>query len=95
MKEFFVNHIDTIFAYIFGAGGLFSAWTQRKKRKTDALMGMQDNYARFVEHSERKFRDFEDEITSLREEIKRVEEHWKRKYDALKRQFENYKKAHP
>ncbi len=95
MQDFLLHNINTIFAYIFGTGGLLTAWFQRKKRKTDALTGMQQTYNRFVADYEKKFKDLHLEVTCLQEEIKRVEEHWKKKYEALKNQFEKYKKTHP
>jgi peptidoglycan hydrolase CwlO-like protein len=95
MKDYLIENIDNILAYIFGAGGIISGWFERKKRKADALSGMQENYDRFVEHAKQKWGEFEEEIKQLQEEIKRVKEHAKKEYDLLKAEFDKYKKTHP
>ncbi len=95
MKDFFTNHLDTIIAYFFGAGGLVGAIVERKKRKTDALSSMQELYDRFVQDAEKKFSGFEKEILKLNNKIISVEERWKEKYEALKQDYETYKKEHP
>lgn len=106
MKEFLTNHIDSIIAYILGAGGLIDAWRERRKRQADALSSMQNSYDKFVEDYDRKFEAMRtdmismekkhvDEINKLEDKLEKVEKHWRQKYNSLKLAFDNYKKAHP
>lgn len=106
MTDFFSNHLDSILAYIFGAGGLFTAWTEKKKRKTDALSGMQLAYDKFIEDYDKKFEEMrsevamlknthQEEISKLQSKLEKVEASWRQKYNALKTAFDNYKKTHP
>ena len=106
MKEFLLNHIDSILAYLFGAGGLFTAWTEKKKRKTDALSALQLVYDKFIEDYDKKFEEIrseiatlksthQEEIAKLQSKLEKVEAFWKQKYTALKTAFDQYKKTHP
>lgn len=95
MKQYILDNIGTILGFLFGAGGLYDSYLQRKKRKTDALSGMQELYDRFVEDTNKKIVEFQAEISELKEEIERVETSWQKKYNALKKAFDTYKKSHP
>ncbi|WP_435263006.1 hypothetical protein [Tenacibaculum sp. nBUS_03] len=106
MKQYIVDNIGTVLAVLFGAGGLYDSYLQRKKRKTDALSGMQTAYDKFVEDYDKKFDDVVSEMASLKEnhkidiskvqsKVEKVDEHWRKKYNALKKEFDIYKKTHP
>lgn len=95
MKEYILENLPTILGFIFGAGGLTDSYLQRKKRKTDALSGIQDLYDKFVEDTNEKFQQFQQKIKDLEKEIEAKDLFWKKKYDALKKEFDNYKKSHP
>ncbi len=96
----------TFLGVLFGAGGLYDSYLQRKKRKTDALSGMQTAYDKFVEDYDKKFDDVVSEMASLKEnhkidiskvqsKVEKVDERWSQKYNALKKEFDIYKKTHP
>lgn len=93
--KIFIENIGTVLAVLFGAGGFYDSYSQRKKRKTDALSGMQELYDKFVEDTNKKIVEFQGEISSLKSEIERVETSWQKKYAALKAEFNNYKRTHP
>jgi predicted negative regulator of RcsB-dependent stress response len=99
MKEYFINNIDTILAYIFGAGGLFSAWKERKKHRVDLLTSIQEIYTHFLKDYDQKFVDMSKDIADLKtkheKEIAELQVFWQRKYDALKSEFDKYKRTHP
>jgi uncharacterized protein YlxW (UPF0749 family) len=95
MKQYLIDNLDHVFAYLFGAGGLFSFWIERKKKKTDALSGMQIAYDKFVEDSDKKFEEMKNEVSTLKSKIEQVEASWRQKYNSLKREFDIYKKTHP
>ena len=95
MKQYIIDNIDHVFAYLFGAGGLFSVWLERKKKKTDALSGMQLAYDKYVEDSDKKFEEMRSEVSTLRTKLEEVETQWRQKYNSLKREFDIYKKTHP
>lgn len=95
MKEYLVNNLDNILAYIFGAGGFFSWYSERKRRKIDAFSVMQTSYDKYVEDSDKKFEEMKKEIAYFQTKLEKVEEHWRKKYNALKKEFDIYKKTHP
>lgn len=95
MKEYVIEHLDQIFSYVFGAGGLFSAWREHKKTKTDALSRMQAAYDKYVEDSDQKFEDMKLEVSTLKKQLEKVEAYWKQKYSSLKKEFDTYKTTHP
>ncbi|MFL0067860.1 hypothetical protein V2647_03615 [Tenacibaculum maritimum] len=95
MKQYILDNLPMILGFLFGAGGLYDSYLQRKRRKTDALSGMQELYDKFVEDTNQKITEFQAEISSLKSEIERVENSWQKKYNALKKAFDNYKKQHP
>ena len=94
MKEYLINNIDSIIAYLFGASGFIKAWTEHKKRKADILSGIQKNYEQFVEHYNEKFDELNTELSNTKIKIDEIEAYWKKRYNALKREFDNYKKNH-
>ena len=95
MKEYLVDNIGNIVAYLFGAGGFFSWYSERRRRKTDALSGMQTAYDKYVEDSDKKFDEMRQEIKDLQTKLDKVEEYWKKKYSTLKSAFDTYKRTHP
>ena len=101
MREFIINHIDVIISYIFGAGGIFSAWTERKKRKQELVKAETQNQQKVVDlyqealddlkkRYDEKFHELETEIKQLRTNL----DLWKSKYRDLKGEFEKYKSDH-
>ncbi len=103
MKDFLVQNVMAIIATIFGAGGFYDSWKQRKKNQADALDGMQRAYDKYVEDSNEKFEQMRKEIADLtkaqkelkeahHKEMERLKNYWKEKYDNLKKEFDNYKK---
>ena len=95
MKQYLLDNFDHVFAYLFGAGGIFSFIIERKKKKTDALSGMQLAYDKYVEDSDKKFEEMRSEVSTLRTKLEEVETQWRQKYNSLKREFDIYKKTHP
>lgn len=95
MKQYILDNLPMILGFLFGAGGLLDSYLQRKKRKTDALSGIQELYDKFVEDTNQKFAEFQMKIKSLEEEIEAKDLFWKKKYDTLKKAFDNYKTQHP
>ena len=95
MIEFIENNLITILGYLLGTGGIFSAWSERRKRKINALSGMQAAYDKYVEDSDKKFEEMRGEIASLKSDLVKVEASWKQKYKALKSDFDQYRKKHP
>jgi molecular chaperone GrpE (heat shock protein) len=101
MKEFLVNHIETILAYLFGAGGLFSAWTERKKRKQEFVQAETQNQQQVVDLYQEALDDlkkrYDEKFSELEGELKQLRTNldlWKGKYRTLKREFDTYRKAH-
>ncbi|WP_299627756.1 hypothetical protein [uncultured Tenacibaculum sp.] len=101
MKEFLVNHIDVIIGYLFGAGGMFTAWTERKKRRQELVKAETQNQQQVVDlyqealddlkkRYDEKFNELETEIKQLRTNL----DLWKSKYRDLKNEFEVYKNNH-
>ena len=95
MKQYLIEHLDHVLAYVFGAGGLLSVWIERKKKKTDALSGMQAAYDKYVEDSDQKFEAMKLEVSTLKKQLEKVEAYWKQKYSSLKKEFDTYKRTHP
>ncbi|WP_028890875.1 hypothetical protein [Tenacibaculum sp. 47A_GOM-205m] len=106
MKQYIAENLPTILGYLFGVGGMFDSYLQRKRRKTDALSGMQSTYDKFVEDYDKKFEEMRKEIKYLKEEhakeietlrskLNEVEAYWQKRYNSLKQSFDNYKKLHP
>ncbi|WP_299682961.1 hypothetical protein [uncultured Tenacibaculum sp.] len=101
MKEFLVNHIDVIIGYLFGAGGILTAWTERKKRRQELIKEETQNQQQVVDlyqealddlkkRYDEKFNELETEIKQLRTNL----DLWKSKYRDLKDEFESYKNDH-
>ncbi|TCI93683.1 hypothetical protein [Tenacibaculum sp. M341] len=101
MKEFLINHIDIILGYLLGAGGIISAWTERKKRKQEIARAETQNQQQVVDlyqealddlkkRYDEKFNELETEIKQLRLNL----DLWKSKYRDLKDEFNKYKNTH-
>ncbi len=107
MEKFISDNIMAIISIVFGAGGFFDAYRQRKKNQADALEAMQRAYDKYVDDSVARYdelrkeivelkKSHKEEITSLKEahkhEMQELKQEWSEKYNALKSSFENYKK---
>lgn len=100
MKEFLINHIDSVLPYLFGAGGFFSWYSERKKRKQEIARAETQNQQQVVDlyqealddlkkRYDEKFSELESEIGQLRTNL----DLWKSRYKTLKQEFENYKRT--
>lgn len=101
MKDFLINHIESILAYLFGAGGLFSAWAERKKRKQELVQAEIQNQQQVVDLYQEALNDlkkrYDEKFSELETELKQLRTNldlWKGKYRSLKSEFDNYRKTH-
>ncbi len=96
MKDFFTEHIVSILSMIFGAGGFYDSYKQRKKNQADALDRMQATYDKFVEDFNERYNDLKQEVSDLKknhhQELINLKNYWETKYSKLKKEFEDYKK---
>ncbi|TSE05679.1 hypothetical protein [Aquimarina algiphila] len=101
MKEFLTNHIESILGFLFGAGGLFSAWAERKKRKQELVQAEIQSQQQVVDLYQEALDDlkkrYDEKFSELEGEIKQLRTNldlWKGKYRTLKSEFDAYRKAH-
>lgn len=76
MLEFLITHWEGIAAII---GSIIAYIAGRNTRKTNALNGMQESYAKFVEDQDKRYEVMQKQIESLQEEVQT----WKKKYKDL------------
>ncbi|SNR16537.1 hypothetical protein [Tenacibaculum jejuense] len=98
MREFLENHIDIIIGYLFGAGGIITALTERKKRRQELVKGETQNQQQVVDLYQEALDDlkkrYDEKFSELECEIKQLRTNldlWKGKYLDLKDEFEKYK----
>ncbi len=98
MVEFITQNFGAILGALFGVGGLYDSYRQRKKNQADALDRMQTTYDKFVEDFNERYQDLKNEVQELKQnhhnEMERLKTYWENKYEKLKNEFEDYKKKH-
>ena len=101
MKQYLLEHIEVIIGYIFGAGGMFTAWTERKKRRQEFVKAETQNQQQVVDLYQEALDDlkkrYDEKFSELETEIKQLRTNldlWKSKYRDLKKEFDTYKKDH-
>ncbi|MBS9773805.1 MAG: hypothetical protein KGV59_01430 [Tenacibaculum sp.] len=67
MSNFFTEHFTTIITTIFGVGGFYDSFKQRKKNKLDALNSMQLAYDKYVDDANKKYDELRKEISDLKD----------------------------
>lgn len=101
MKDFLINNFEIILPYLFGAGGLFTAWTERKKRKQEIQQAETQNQQQVVDlyqealddlkkRYDEKFKELDVDLKQLRHNL----DLWKGKYRILKKEFDEYRESH-
>ncbi len=99
--DFLKEHLPNMLAWIFGAGGLLSAISERRKRKVDLLKAETESKQQIMDmyqealsdlktRYDEKFKELSDEIKGLKEQVNT----WKVKYQRLKKEFDDYRKNH-
>lgn len=101
MRDFLIKHMDVISGYLLGAGGVISAWTERKKRKQEIAKAETQNQQQVVDLYQEALDDlkkrYDEKFSELEAEIKQLRvnlDSWKGKYRDLKEEFSKYKNVH-
>lgn len=90
MKDFLINHWDSVFGTVFGASGIFAYINERKKSKIDAFSKMQEAYQKFVDDSNEKIDDLKKLIEEQNKELE-ILRPLKSKMDTLEKEFVSVK----
>lgn len=104
MNQFLLENALSILTSLFGAGGVWAYYSERKKRKieektlsADALQKMQEAYDRFTQDQKKRYTDLSDEVTELKKKYAIVQTELEvkdKEYTVLKRAHEILKAEH-
>lgn len=104
MHDFVFENALSIITSLFGAGGVYAYYSERKKRKieekqlsADALQKMQEAYDRFTSDQTKRYVELSEEISVLKKkyaELQTEVEEKDEKYTLLKRAYDILKTEH-